>query len=238
MGYIPFAEYYYNSILKNYPDLLIKGNSIHFLCLRKLIKMVKNPEYRIDYYKELIERFSNQFNNLGPIYYFLAEAYEEVGEWDLAIEKYRAFIQSNSAISGIHNAQKKVREKIKFYDSDRKWVENLVGEIKDAIRKKNIGKLDRYRAKTNFFTMSWEQEEYNENLTIQYVIGSFLLASNVTVKEEIDIDSNTQEAYLKTENWTYRIRTWYFYFRRVDFGKDPEINGGWEWTGIYFGKKL
>jgi hypothetical protein len=50
--------------------------------------------------------------------------------------------------------------------------------------------------------------------------------------------SNDREAYLRSTGWNYRIPTWYFYFRRVEYPADPESNGAWEWAGVFFGEKL
>jgi hypothetical protein len=50
--------------------------------------------------------------------------------------------------------------------------------------------------------------------------------------------SNDREAYLKTTDWNFRPPTWYLYFRKADFPANPDVNGQWEWAGIYFGEKL
>lgn len=44
--------------------------------------------------------------------------------------------------------------------------------------------------------------------------------------------------FLRTIGWSYRVETWYLYFRRVNFKADPSIDGKWEWAGIFFGEKL
>ena len=56
--------------------------------------------------------------------------------------------------------------------------------------------------------------------------------------DTLDELSNEGEAYLRSTGWNYRIPTWYFYFRRVEYPADPEINGSWEWAGVFFGEKL
>jgi hypothetical protein len=92
-------------------------------------------------------------------------------------------------------------------------------------------------AKVNFFTMSWEQTE-NPKTEVQFIdhFNDFL-GSRVWCSPNVDRDSNEQEAYLKTTGWSYRIQTWYLYFRKVYFPADPEKHGQWEWAGIYFGEK-
>jgi hypothetical protein len=51
------------------------------------------------------------------------------------------------------------------------------------------------------------------------------------------VSASGNEATLKTTGWNFRPPIWYLYFRRVDFPADPEINGQWEWAGVYFGEK-
>jgi len=60
----------------------------------------------------------------------------------------------------------------------------------------------------------------------------------VRFSDKVDELSNEGEAYLRSTGWNYRIPTWYFYFRRVEYPADPDVNGAWEWAGVYFGEKL
>jgi len=237
----PLAVHYYDRILKNYPDLLYKGRSVHFHCLKSLVKLVDIPESKVQYYKELIARFSSSID-LGVTYYYLAKTYEKLGEWDLAIQAYKNFLQYPKAeIPGIENAHEKIKEKVAFYYSDKSWtvpdLETLIREIKKAIRLHSPRRLLRYKAKVNFFTKSWEQQMDSRKAGI-FDLGSFLRKSKIRIANKLDIDSNAREAYLKTTRWTYRIPTWYLYFRKIDFKADPDIDGRWEWAGIYFGDKL
>jgi hypothetical protein len=241
-GAYPLAIHYYDRILLNHPDLLIGGSSIHLRCLQELVRLVDSPRDRIEYYKELISRFGSEIDP-GMTYYFLARTYEEVGEWEQAIQVYQKFLHyPGIEIPGVPSVHTQVRQLVEFYYSDKKWtVENLqalVAEIKAAIRERNSRKLLQYRAKVNFFTMSWSQQEGDEDIAMVFDIGAFLQTSRVIADDVLDIDSNAREAFLKTTRWTYRIPTWYLYFRKVDFKPDPEINGRWEWAGIYFGDKL
>jgi tetratricopeptide (TPR) repeat protein len=238
----PMAVHYYNRILKNYPDLLISGTTVHFRCLQRLLNLVEDPHARIDYYKELISRFS-EYIDPGITYFYLAEAYEKVGEWEQAVRAYQKFLKyPDTEIAGFPHAQAKVRERVEFYFSDKKWtvenLEQLVAEIKRSIQTRNARRLLGYKAKVNFFTMSWAQADANEIISMAFDIGAFLQSSRVLTDDKLDIDSNAGEAFLRTTRWSYRIPTWYLYFRKVEFLPDPEINGRWEWAGIYFGEKL
>ncbi|MCK5200728.1 MAG: hypothetical protein KAR21_20375, partial [Spirochaetales bacterium] len=51
---VPFAIHYFDRILKNYCDLRVRGQSIHYICLSNLIDLVDKPRNKVDYYKELL----------------------------------------------------------------------------------------------------------------------------------------------------------------------------------------
>ena len=61
-GAEPVAEYYFDRILQQCQDLLVKGNSVHFICLQNLIQISKTPSHRIKYFNELISRFPQNVN--------------------------------------------------------------------------------------------------------------------------------------------------------------------------------
>jgi tetratricopeptide (TPR) repeat protein len=242
MGAIPFAIHYYERILKNYPDVTVMGSSIHFHSLGHLLRYVDNPEYRIEYYKEMISRFSNLID-IGAYYYYLAGAYEEVGAWDLSMQAYKQFLNyTETRIAGHADVHREVSEKVAFYDSNKSWtvpdLQTLVDGIKSSVRRKDVAKLKNYQAKVNFFAKYWEQKKYDETRAKFFNIEDWLIKSRVYVDDELESASNAREAYLRSRGWRYYfVDTWYFYFRKIDFPADPNIDGHWEWAGIYFGEK-
>jgi hypothetical protein len=241
-GADPFAEYYYERIVNNYPDLLIKGKSIHQSCLDELIKLVTDPERKVKYYLEVIARFPDS-TDLGYAYFMLGKTYEQLGEWELAIKAYTDFIPYvDTVIPNFPDAQNYARSMVDFYNSPKDWtVENLsdlVNSVKSAMASGDAEKLTKLRAKVNFFAMSWEQEEEDKNSQIEFSFVPFMDGGRIAFSDKLETDSNSREAYLKTWGWTQRINTWYLYFRKIYFPADPEIHGRWEWAGIYFGEKL
>ena len=245
----PMAVQYYQRILRNYPDLMISGSSLHFRCLQELLRLVQDPRERIGYYKELISRFSDAIDP-GVNYYFMAKAYEDIGDWEQAIRVYQKFLNyPDSEIPGDSRAHAKIREKVEFYYSDKEWtvdnLDHLVSQIREALQKHDVRQLAKYRAEANFFSMSWSQQDMASEEELEApssfdlaALGAFLQSSRVIADDQLDVYSNSGEAYLRTTNWNYRIPTWYLYFRRVDYPPDPEINGRWEWAGIYLGEKF
>ncbi len=238
---IPFAIHYFDRILKNYADLRVRGQSIHYICLSNLIELVDIPQKKVNYYKELLSNFGNDIEK-GPAYFYLAKTYEELGEWNLSIQAYKNFLQyPESNVPGYPEAVSKIKPIIDFYDyRNKNWtmenLEDLVNSVKYAIRTKDYRRLSNYRAKINFFAVSWEQEKTEANTDFLDKLNTFM-KNRVRYSLDMDAESNMQEAYLKTWGWSYRISTWYLYFRRVNFPADPEIHGQWEWAGIYFGDK-
>ncbi|MFO7848673.1 MAG: hypothetical protein R6V67_01825, partial [Spirochaetia bacterium] len=164
-----FAVHYFERILKNHPDLSIDGRSIHYVCLNNLIDLEEDPQVRVTYYKSLISRFEDKIQK-GSTYYHLARTYEDIGKWELAIQAYRKFLNTdNQKVRGMPKAKEQVKEVIDFYDyKDKNWtmesLEDLVDTIKYAIRTRNTSLLERYRAKVNFFAVSWEESKVDANL--------------------------------------------------------------------------
>lgn len=241
-GAHPVATQYYARIVDAYPDLIVREQSIHYQALRELITLTPNEEDRIAYYKDLISRFPDRVD-LGQNYYYLAQSYGALGRWDEAFSTYEHFLTHRSTqIPGKPDAHREIQTLVNLYNSRRDWtmesIDDLVVAIKNAIWVQSPNRLLRYRSADSFFAMSWEQEEWDFNSQITFDIGAFLQRSRVRFADELDVSSNAREAYLRTWNWSYRINTWYLYFRRIDFPADPEIHNNWEWAGIFFGEAL
>lgn len=188
----------------------------------------------------------NQSNDISDIettknLYAIAKLYNDMGRWDEMYQVYLDYLSIEKKIES--NRYKQVLHWVARYNSDRSWtfssLETLVANIQVALAQKNPSQLLRYRAKDSFFTMSWNQELFDENSRIRtFNITPFLRRSSVRYSLQIDPTSNEKEAYLRTWGWSYRIPTWYFYFRKVDFPADSTVHGNWEWAGIFFGDTL
>lgn len=244
-GAEPVAEYYFDRILLCYQDLLVKGNSVHFSCLQNLIQISKNPKSRIRYFNELINRFPTNVS-ITELYLRLALEYEKESEWDEALKAYSMFLaqpdSSSIQIAGEPNAYKKARQLVGFSASPKDWtfesLPALEAAVKKAIRNYDWRALDNYRAKVNFFSMSWKQDEMDPNAQEEFSMRNFMRGNRVRYNLELDSDSTSNEAYLRTWGWSQYVSVWYLYFRKVNFPLDPDIHGNWEWAGIYIGEKL
>lgn len=244
-GSEPIAEYYFDRILVNYQDLLVKGSSVHLTCLQNLIQISTNPRSRIRYFNELINRFPTNVS-ITELYLRLAVEYEKESDWDEALKAYSMFLaqpdSSTIQIAGEPNAYKKARQLVAFSNSPKDWTYEslpaLENAIKTAIRRYDWRSLDKYRAKVNFFSMSWKQDEMDPNATEEFSMKNFMRGNRVRFSANLDEMSTSNEAYLRTWGWSQYVSVWYLYFRKVNFPLDPDINGNWEWAGIYIGEKL
>ncbi|MCR4736080.1 MAG: tetratricopeptide repeat protein [Treponema sp.] len=244
-GAEPIAEYYFDRILKKYPDLLIKDNSIHFMCLQNLIQISKVPSHRIKYFNELINKFPQKVNTT-ELYLRLALEYQKDNQWNQALKTCSIFLEQPDAstiqIPGEPDAYKNARHLIEFNKSSKDWtfesLPALEAAVKKAIRNYDWRALDRYKAKANFFSMSWKQDELDANSQEVFSMHDWMQGNRIRYSENLDETSNPNEAYLRTWGWSNYVSVWYLYFRKIDFPLDPEINGNWEWAGIYIGNKI
>lgn len=232
---------YYDRIVKNYADLVVNGESIHYACLKKLLALVPEPERRIEYRWKLIDRFPDRID-LGAELFLLGTEYEALGDWDAAIDAYRRYMPYYaSEIPGHPDAAQYARSFIDLATTPKDWayesLDDLVARVKASLDAGDSRGLSRLRAKVGFFAMDWHQERDDGNSQVQFDLSVFM-NGRIRYSDQLDQSSNSREAFLHTTGWTERMPSWYLYFRKINFPADPEVHGRWEWAGIYFGDKL
>ncbi len=242
MGARDVAALYFDRIVKNHPDLILKGESIHKVCLEKLLELTDSPLRRIDYRRELISRFPDSID-VGAAWFLLGKEYEKTGDWDAAVSAYQKYLPHlGSSIPGYPDAFQYARILIEFANSPKDWsyekLDDLVQRVQAALAQGSPRALQRLRAKVGFFAMSWQQDQLEGNSQVLFDFSEFMTGSRIYSATSLDPSSNAREAFLRTWGWSQRIATWYLYFRKINFPADPEIHGRWEWAGIYFGEKL
>ena len=241
----PIAEYYFERILKYYPDLLVQEKSIHLTCLQHLIQITKTPASRIAYFNELVSRFPSDVN-ATEMYVRLAQEYEKEGEWNQVLRSYAQFLEQPDAstiqIAGIPDAYNTARQMVDFSKSAKDWtfesLDALETAVKTAINRYDARALDRCRSKVNFFAMSWRANESDANALEYFSMRNFMRGNRIRYEAKLDESSTPNEAYLKTRGWSPYINIWYLYFRKINYPVDPDIHGRWEWAGSYYGEKL
>lgn len=249
-----FAIPYLHKSVMSYNDLIIREESTHFKALEILVKISPNEHNKVFYYKKLINEHEERVEKkdvytggIGELYYDLGKSLEKIEKWDDAIIAYENYLnRPDSAIQSEPEARDETLKKVGFYHSDKTWVvkdlETLIKRVKYALTSRNPGLLDKYRA-YDFFIINW-QSKYTD-LKSSYPMESYVLTNmNIKTARNLDPMSTESEAYLEVSGnpWSssiwYVYPKWYFYFKKVDYPMDPEINGGWEWIGIFLGEKL
>ena len=241
----PLAQYYFERILRNYNDLVVKGKSVHFICLKHLIQISTDPANRISYFNQLITRFPNEVSTT-ELYYRMALEYEQQGDWTQALKSFQTFLEQDDAptiqIAGIPNAYQNAKQLIDFNNSSKDWtfetLNGLVRSVKSALNSGDAERLENLKSKVNFFAMSWRQDENAENAQSEFSLASYMFEKSIHFAPKLDESSTPTEAYLRTWGWSSYMNVWYFYFRKVNFPADPDIHGRWEWAGIYYGDKM
>jgi tetratricopeptide (TPR) repeat protein len=239
---LPVAAQYFDLIVKNYPDLTVNGESIHFACLNQLIDLTKYPVQRVWYYQELISRFSDKID-LGTAWFMLAQTYERIGDWNSAIQAYTRYLPyAGTMIPGFPNAEEYARQQVDFNNSHKDWTYEslpaLLAAVEAALDSGSSRQLGRCQAKVNFFAHSWGQGELDNSAIADFSLSDFMQGNRIRYASQLDASSNSTEAYLRTWGWSQYLSTWYLYFRKIYFPSDPEIHGRWEWAGIYYGEKI
>lgn len=237
------AEYYFERIIRNYPDLKVKDQSIHFICLEHLIQISTNHENRINYFNMLISRFPSAVR-ITEMYVRLAREYEQIGEWALSLKTYNMFLEQPDAssiqINDMHDIYNYARNLIDFNNSPKDWTFKTLNELSDAVKQAitryQPRKLDTYRSKVNFFAVSWKADENAPTGQVDFSMRNYMHGNRIRFTDELISGPSIDEAYLRTTGWTTGVPTWYLYFRKVNFPADPDIHGTWEWAGIYIGE--
>lgn len=239
------AAYYFERILDNCKDLTVRGNSIHQICLQNLIRITDSPFHLVRYYTDYIRQFP-QDEKIPEFYFLLGRAHEKAGEWEKAIQSYTRFLQLGQydiLVPDIPNAYAYAKRITDYNNSAKDWtfatLDELVTSVKRAIDRYDARALERYRAKVNFFSMSWKQDYTDtEDTQVEFQMRDFMHGNRITYADELDPTSTPYEAYLRTSGWNQYVTVWYLYFRKVNFPADPNIHGRWEWAGIYYGEKI
>jgi tetratricopeptide (TPR) repeat protein len=251
-GATAFALREYSRVLASTSDILEEGRSIHEQSLFHLVQLEPSASKRREHFEELKARF--QYKMVTPdLYYSWGRTAETLGLWDEALLAYNRFLQfPDPTVAGDPKASQRIRSLVDISQTDRAWVRQdlneLVAQVKRAVSNSETQLMETLRAKVGFFTLSWDNTDLTDTLTEAFDIRVFLkdlvlqansgTGNDVRFEPALDPLSNDREAYLRSTGWNYRIPTWYFYFRRVEYPADPESNGAWEWAGVFFGEKL
>ncbi|HBG37246.1 MAG TPA: tetratricopeptide repeat protein, partial [Treponema sp.] len=132
------AEYYFDRIIQNYDDLLVKDKSLHIISLQNLIKMSDSPENKVSYYNALISQFGEELN-ITELYLRLAQEYEAMGDWELALKSYASFLERPDAttiqIPGISDPYNTAKKLVDFNNSPKNQTFETLEALETAIKR-------------------------------------------------------------------------------------------------------
>jgi hypothetical protein len=236
------AALYFNMIVRGYPDITVRGESVHLACLRRLVGLEDDPARRLWYYEELLTRFPDEAGRAADLF-LLGQTAEEAGEWRKAIDAYAEFVRYYGAVvPGFPNAYQYAKQLVDFDKSAKDWtfesLDALLATVKRHLDNGSARQLWQYRARVNFFALSWAQAGSDDPGSSEFNLSSFGSGTRLRYADELAEGSNANEAYLRTWGWTHFTTVWYFYFRKVYFPPDPDIHGRWEWAGVYYGERF
>ena len=247
------------SMYQQFPDLRLSEHpGIHYLILDILGRMEVNLDDRIAAIQKILT-----FNELewsvaddsamfdrGVWLYRLGNAQEmkaaqlvygeerQLEQLQAAMQSYQQFLGMDlSSVPEEPNARKIVTSKLNIYRTRRNWytdpdLKNLIRKIQYAIQQNNVRAVLYYQANGFFALSSGYRDNLERSFTNIYLpnfLGGFIQFGGLAT------ESNNEEAWLYSTNWPFDLSTWYLYFRRIRYPVNPEIDGNWEWAGIYLG---
>jgi len=233
---------YFDLLVRNFPDVRVNGESVHFLALTQLIELNDNPYRQLSYLDELLSRFPDRVD--GPaLLYRLALVQESLGRWDDAMDSYSRFLaRGTGPIHGYPEAYDEARRRVNLYHSSRNWtfdsLRSLADSVRSAVEAGNGARLRDMQAGANFFTRSWGHDDIVAMNRNPFNVAGFMRGAQLHAANDFHRSSTENEVLMRTWGWPMSVPVWYMYFRKVDFPADPSVHGRWEWAGIYFGESL
>jgi len=177
-GALPLARTYYRRIVKSLPDLVEKGESIHYLCLMNLIPLETDPSAKRMVFDELNARFRYKMTS-PELFYAWGRASEAMGQWDEAQTAYYSFLKfSDPTVPGEPKAASRVHALVDLAQTDRSWIRQdlteLMGQLRRAILNNDTVTMESLRAKVGFFAVSWDNNDVTDTLSEAFDVRLFL----------------------------------------------------------------
>lgn len=240
---------YYRYVVDNFDDYIYENSSVKLDIAKRVINLNIEARHKIRYYKLLLDDSAESLTNSdrGNYYYNLALSLESIQNYDEAYFYYNKLLsipRSDLRIDSIDYSG--VITKINYYNNPDfiiyRNLNDLIQDVKRYIFSGNTTKLLSIRDKHNFFIQSWDQKGGKSNsintnsfLTTMIKLGS-RRKNGIQFASGFEADSSDDISYLGSSGWEH-IWEWYFVFKKISYPKDPEINNGWAWIGVYLGKK-
>lgn len=228
------AIYYMLKVDEQFYDIQYNFNPVGYYIAKRIIKSDAKFKLKEKMYQLLLDKYQE---NIDIVYirYELSNLYKSNLDMDKSVRILEEILRLNkSELSKIADINS-INNEIYFYRSKKGWiyqnVEMLINKIDDAVKNKNSTLVYSLFSATKFdvklsgksYPSSWLQIHKRWTGRIDF-------------SDKLEEYSNDKEAYLKTSNWNIiQFKTWYFYFKRVNYPYDKRVNGGWEWAGVFIG---
>lgn len=237
-GYKEQALFYMLKVEKTSYILEYLYRPIGYYIAKRIISIDCAFNLKEDMYLLLLD----EYNELIDIHYTMAELtgfYQEHLEMDDAIAMMKKILKTANKSSLSAAQLQEMRNEIYFYNLKKLWVhqnlETLIKNIEKAIKRKNSKLLWRYVSKRKFDVELFQKKD-QKRWTYSELGIHRRWNNRIVFAKKLEDFSSENEAFLRTDNWTFpQMRTWYFRFNKIFYPYDKDINGSWEWSGIYFG---
>ncbi|AYE36739.1 hypothetical protein DB313_02035 [Borrelia turcica IST7] len=240
---------YYRYVVNNFDDYVYENSSVKVEIAKKVVSLNIEAGNKIQYYKLLLSSNADSIKeeDRGSYYYHLALDLESIQEYDEAYFYYKKLLSvPRSSLKMDLRDYSNVSTKVNYYDNPEfvvyRNLSDLIQDVKKYVYSGNTAKLLSIRDKHNFFIQSWDQRggrgnsiNTNSFLTTMIKLGS-RRKNGIQFANSFEADSSDDISYLESTGWEH-IWEWYFVFKKISYPKDPEINNGWAWIGVYLGKK-
>ncbi len=232
--------FFYDKVDPKYYSLTYDNSPIGYAIGLSVIKSAKNHQAKKKAYNILLENYK-ELIDVPYTQYELALLYKDELDMDTACSIMEKIIKEapKYRYSGSNINYSVLKEEIGYYNMKKNWIykdlDVLIKNIKYSIIRRDLPALKRCISKSQFDCIvgqktkliSWDFSE----LQIQK-----RWHTNIVFSNELEPQSNENEAWLKTYNWGFpQLHTWYFHFKRINYPYDEKIDRGWEWQGIIFG---
>ncbi len=240
---------YYRYVVDNFDDYVYENSSVKIEIAKRVVSLNIDPSNKVGYYKLLLNGGIDSLTNedKGNYYYNLALNLESMQNYEEAYFYYKRMLSIPRSDLRIDSRDySNVITRVNYYDNPEfvvyRNLSDLIQDIKRYIFSGNTTKLLSIRDKHNFFIQSWDQKggrgnpiNTNSFLTTMIKLGS-RRKNGIQFADNFEADSSNDISYLESSGWEH-IWEWYFVLKKISYPKDPEINNGWAWIGVYLGKK-
>lgn len=239
---MPLFAFYAGQIDDTANSLLYEDKEIGYITGLRVIKLDSYPLLKIKMYTMLLDKYRDQVD-VPLLLYELSDLYKTQYQIEPAITAMKELLNvaATEKVSDDQIDLSDIREQVQFYYSKKDWIykdlNQLIDKIKYAVSTNNSKLLYSFIPKTGFSIRFFNSND--DKWTVDELSIPRRWGRRIRFASRFEDISNENEVYLETQGWVLPLLdTWYFYFKKIDYPYDDEINGGWEWKGIFFGSWL